>query len=282
MGSFKIITFDVEHGSSHFLKTPNDAKILIDAGSRAEFSPAIHLKENWQIEHLNWLTITHFDADHLTDIEFVAKHISPFTLEQPSMTDSEIISAYGGEISQYLQSFLNFRKNYAIPVPSMGDPSRDWGGVQFATFSNDPNDFDTLNINNLSIATFAKYQGWTILFPGDLEAEGWKKLLEKDAFKEWLKEVDVLVAAHHGRKAGYCEEIFEYCSPILVIVSDKGFVDTSVTPSYVNQVIGEGLLVRSNGNEKTRRKVLTTRSDGVIHLDIDPEGRYSITTNTTS
>ena len=66
MGGFKVITFDVEHGSSHVLITPNDRVIMIDAGSREDFSPALHLKITWGYTQLRWLTVTHHVSDHLT------------------------------------------------------------------------------------------------------------------------------------------------------------------------------------------------------------------------
>ena len=87
--------------------------------------------------------------------------------------------------------------------------------------------------------------------------------------------MDILVASHHGRDAGYCAEIFQYCQPKLVIVSDRGEGETSVTSAYAGHVI-DGLSVKEGNGEITKRKVLTTRYDGTIKVVIDPDGRAYI------
>jgi beta-lactamase superfamily II metal-dependent hydrolase len=159
----------------------------------------------------------------------------------------------------------------------MSDPSYDWGGVQFATFDNEYSDFDNPTTNNLSIVTFAHYLGWTFIFPGDLEAPGWLKLLENSLFRAWLRTVDIFVASHHGREAGYCEEVFNHSSSIkLVIVSDKSHPGASYPDLYHSHA--QGLSVLNGAGEFETRYVLTTRHDGAIHIYIEPDGRYAITT----
>src|SRR3989338_196414 len=276
MGDFKIITFDVEHGSSHVLITPNNHVIMIDAGSREDFSPALHLKNTWGYTQLRWLTVTHHDSDHLTDIANIAEHFRPLTLEQPTVELHQLTELYSEGFSTPLEVFLEFKKDYNRPVPPMGDSSYDWGGVQFATFKNEYHELENPKINDMSVVTFAHYQGWTFIFPGDLESQGWLKLLEKQEFKDWLIRVDVFVASHHGRESGFCKEVFDTCKPHITIISDKSTSDTSCTDSYYPSC--KGLDVRNPLNEKNKRYVLTTREDGAIHINIDSEGRYSIST----
>lgn len=275
MSEFKVITFDVEHGNCHALITPNNHLILIDAGNRGDFSPARHLNEVWGHTSLRWLTVTHFDSDHLSDIDNVAKFVRPRTLEQPAVTSGQLLHLYPDGFSQTQETFFEFRASYNTPAPEMSDPGYDWGGVQFATFQNDFTDFDSPKINNLSVVTFAKYAGWGFMFPGDLERVGWLKLLENEDFIEQLKHVSVLIAAHHGREAGFCKEIFDYCSPNLVIISDKGWSETSRTELYSDQ--SYGLYVRSRSRGRVHRKVLTTRQDGAVMVEITNEGKYWVT-----
>lgn len=277
MSGFKIITFDVEHGSCHFLRTPNDLGIMVDAGNNADFSPAIHLNKAWGMNNLKWLTLTHHDSDHLTDIENVDNYIHPNIIFRPILTREQLLNFYPDGLSDYQEYFLKFEDKYKLSVPPIEDPSYDWGGIQFATFRNLIDDFDNPNINDLSIVTFALYKGWTFIFPGDLTNVGWLKLMEKEEFQNWLGRVDVLVASHHGRDSGYCSEAFELCKPYLTIISDKGSCETSVTDKYTN--ISKGLEVRNSQGETNKRYVVTTRSDGAIHIDIDEEGRYTIKTS---
>jgi beta-lactamase superfamily II metal-dependent hydrolase len=273
----KVITFDVEHGSSHIIRTLNDQVFMIDAGSTENFSPALHILNNWGTKYVRWFTLTHHDADHLTDIDKIAENLQVMTLDQPLLDEAQLSQLYTEEFSTPLEVFLEFRKQFIFPALPISHPSYDWGGVQFAAFGNKFTDFENPNINDLSIATFAHYMGWTFMFPGDLEVPGWKKLLEIPEFCEWLKRVDVFITSHHGRESGFCEEVFSYCSPRIFIMSDKSRSETSCPDKY--RPFAQGLSVMNSAGETKSRFVLTTAKDGAIYFYIDPEGRYSISTS---
>jgi|SRR5918992_1717226 competence protein ComEC len=273
----KVITFDVEHGSSHLIRTPNDQVIMIDAGNTENFSPAFYIRNAWKITNVRWFTVTHHDADHLRDIGNIAKYLAVQTLHTSDVTIEQLQVLYNNVFSPSLEEFLEYKKRFNIPAPPMSDPSYNWGGVQFATFQNNFTDFANPNINDLSIVTFAQYMGWIFIFPGDLEVPGWKKLLEKQEFIEWLKRVDIFIASHHGRESGFCDEVFKYCFPKLVIMSDKSLSVTSCPDKYYPFV--RGLSVVNPAGERNMRYILTTRSDGAIVIYIDPQGRYQISTS---
>jgi competence protein ComEC len=272
----KVITFDVEHGSSHIIRTLNDQIVMIDAGSREDFSPAIYLKETWNITRV-WFTLTHHDADHLTNINNVAEHLSVYALSAQTFTPDQLSQLYTGEFSTPLEVFLEYSKQFIFPIPPINDPSYNWGGVQFAVFYNNFSDFENPNTNDLSRVTFAHYLGWTFIFPGDLEKPGWRKLLERPEFKDWLQRVDIFIASHHGRESGFCEEVFNYAAPKLIIMSDKSQSETSCPEKY--RPFTQGLNVVNAAGINMKRRILTTRSDGAILVDIDPQGRYRITTS---
>jgi beta-lactamase superfamily II metal-dependent hydrolase len=109
--------------------------------------------------------------------------------------------------------------NYQAPVAILSQPN--WGDVLFAAYYNRyPNDFT--DENNLSLALFVHYPRLSVLFPGDMEKTGWKKLLENPYFTADLRRVHILVASHHGRENGCCEELFSVTGwrPQIVIISD--------------------------------------------------------------
>ena len=68
----KFITWDVEHGSAAYIRTPNGKHIAIDLGARratdSGFSPLVHLRKNWGIQELDLVVITHPHLDHIEDI----------------------------------------------------------------------------------------------------------------------------------------------------------------------------------------------------------------------
>jgi|GEM_PF-715376 hypothetical protein len=68
--------------------------------------------------------------------------------------------------------------------------------------------------NNLSLVTFVKCGHHKIIFPGDMETEGWRRLLQNPEFVHELNGVNLFVASHHGRENGYCEEVLDLCPNI--------------------------------------------------------------------
>jgi len=279
----KLVTYDVEHGNCHVLWVPNQSQdvMLFDAGSKSDFSPALHLLEKWNVNQLRWVHISHLDSDHLTDIPNVSK-LCPLigvTLDYPGVSRETVLLHHNSELPSQVEVFYEFAKRFTLPVPSLGHEGYDWGGVKFATFSNKEGDF--YDINNLSDVVFIDYQGTTILLPGDLEKAGWLKLLENPDFVYWLERTDIFVASHHGRESGFCPEVFDpqigKCSPILTIMSDKSTTETSVPEKYRN--VTQGMWFNRSDGSRVLRRVLTTRNDGAVFIEVSPEGRLHIKYN---
>jgi hypothetical protein len=104
--------------------------------------------------------------------------------------------------------------------------------------------------------------------------------LANQNFRDRLAATTVLVASHHGRDSGYCEEIFDHCSPWAVVMSDKAIVhDTqNMAQTYRKHVIARhpnGVVVRTTHRQ---RHVLTTRNDGHIHFNVAANGNFTIDT----
>jgi beta-lactamase superfamily II metal-dependent hydrolase len=149
------------------------------------------------------------------------------------------------------------------------------GGIQASLFWNEyPTFTDT---NELSLVAFIKYNGFKILFPGDLEKAGWLALLKRPDSRAELYETNILVASHHGRESGYCEDVFNYFTPDVVVISDKPIVHETqrgMVPDYRRVVRKNGVRVRTTMKD---RHVLTTRRDGWIQFTVQ-EGHYFVDT----
>jgi len=81
---------------------------------------------------------------------------------------------------------------------------------------------------------------------------------------------DIFVASHHGREDGYNENIFNYCKPECIILSDtyiKHDTQQGMTQLYSSKIKGNGIVL--NGNYQSPRGTLTTRSDGHIWIRIE-------------
>ena len=78
------------------------------------------------------------------------------------------------------------------------------------------------------------------VIPGDLEKPAWQKLLQNPNFCNRLRRVSVFIASHHGRTSGYCREVFDYCSPAVIIFSDgpKQFATQEEANTYAAHASG--------------------------------------------
>jgi beta-lactamase superfamily II metal-dependent hydrolase len=261
--------WDVRHGSACHVSTPNGQNIVIDlgvgdiSGENEEFSPLETLQSEG-IESLDAVVITHQHIDHLDDI-FNFDSMNPRTLLRPKhLTEKEIRDANRAEDSKILDKYFEIDKKYSEPADPGTNTLRHEvnGGLSFLSFT--PKTAAKSNLNNHSIVSIFSFAGSKILVPGDNEAVSWKELLEDKQFASAIKGTDILVASHHGREAGYCDELFAHISPKLTIISDGPFTDTSATDKYCAKTTGWKVHYANGTSEE--RKCLTTRQDGTIQV----------------
>lgn len=282
-GEMALRIWDVEHGACamlHHLQDGVAGKLaMIDSGSINGWRPSTFIKNDLGRNRLDYLFITNADQDHMSDLDGLWQEgIDVRTLirnPHPPADELRKIKAAGG-MSNDIERFLRIHSSYNQTVT---EPfNHHMGGITYKTFFNKFPDF--ADTNNLSCAVFIEFAGFKILFPGDLEEDGWLALLQRPAFREELAGVEVLVAAHHGRENGYCEDVFNYCRPRAVVMSDKAIAhDTQgMTQTYRQRVIDNwpnGVKVATTMKD---RRVLTTRRDGWIQFTIDSDGHFTITT----
>jgi beta-lactamase superfamily II metal-dependent hydrolase len=132
-------------------------------------------------------------------------------------------------------------------------------GIDFSFFWNNYPDFE--DAHNLSLVTFVSYRDIHIVFPADLEVEGWRALLKDNAFCHQLRHVNMFVAANHGREESYCPEIFDYCRPELIFVSNE--LNQRMSPNMFNQYQKHAKGCPGGICDK---KLLTTCDDGKITI----------------
>jgi beta-lactamase superfamily II metal-dependent hydrolase len=282
-GQMVLRIWDVEHGACamlHHLQNGIAGRLaMIDSGDTADWSPSAYIRHGLNRTTLNYLFITNADQDHMSDLQGLwDRGINvPFWFRNPSLGPDIFrkIKEESGVLTRDAHRYLlNLGTTGAI-----GEPFDQYmGGITSRQFCNSYPQFTTTN--DLSLAVFIKFGAFQILFPGDLEEAGWLALLRNPAFRAELANTDILVASHHGRENGYCGEVFDYCHPQAVVMSDKSIVhDTQLMAQvYHNAVIKHhpaGVIVATANK---RRHVLTTRRDGHIHFVVDAQSRFTITT----
>ena len=268
--------WDVQHGSAAHIRTPNGKSIVVDCGSGDSGSPLLALKKQLGPTRLDMAIVTHPHLDHISDILNLS-YLNPRTFLRPKQLTRADILANNKDISpsavQKIEEYLRFDSTYNEPL-GPGDDPKDQnvnGGARIVTFI--PTTCSHTNLNNHSVVTVIEYGGSTILLPGDNEAPSWDELLQRSDFRNSISNVDILVAPHHGRDSGFHHELFNHFNPLLTIISDGRYIDTSATDRYGQ--VTKGWAVHSRSGPDQKRKCVTTRNDGTIDVAIgrNPDGR---------
>ncbi len=255
----EIKIFDVEHGFCAYIVADSKNVALIDVGHNATtgFRPSTYLSTG-TCTGIEKLIISNYDEDHFSDLPALRQKgnlpILVLTRNQSITADQlEALKKQGGPLGPGMQALLAMIRTYTATLTA----PIDWGGAEFAFFSNPyPTFTDT---NSLSLVTFLHYRDIHIVFPGDLTVPGWRELLTSTAFCDHLRRVKLFVASHHGRQDGYCPEVFDLCKPWFVLISDEAKLYDTQDVNYAQHASGIQF-----GSQT--RYVLTTRNDGRIRF----------------
>jgi len=264
-----VTIFDVGQGFCAYLIADNSNVILFDCGQNADtgFKPSEYLPAHG-CNAIEEFIMTNFDQDHISDLPGLLDNVHIQVFRRNRSITPEQLSALkleSGPLTGAMQSAIGLHRRYVEPVAS--PPS--FGILQLESHCNTYQVFS--DTNNLSLVTFLDYDGLGIIIPGDLEKDGWLALLKNQSFCDKLSNVGIFVASHHGRENGYCPEVFQYCKPQVVIISDKEIMHDTQKSLYGQHASG----VPWKGG--ATRYVLTTRADGNIRISRMPGQLAQIT-----
>lgn len=271
----KIKLFDVDHGFCAGIELDEHHIMLLDCGYsfRTGFRPARYLL-NHPSRHIDYLVIPAYTKEHLTGFSDLSSHVSEhyFSIDcliaNPSINAAnlpELMIRNPGTGSTLKQLSNVLRQQRKI------NQFIDWQNCKLSFFWNSYPDF--LDIRNLSLVTFFSYQDMHIIFPGDLKVEGWRNLLKNAEFCDRLRQVNLLVASNHGQEDGCCPEVFNYCKPDLVIISNH--LHRRLPPAAIRQYEHHAHGIET---DLGRQKVLTTRDAGTITIQTIPNNPIEIST----
>jgi beta-lactamase superfamily II metal-dependent hydrolase len=251
--------FDVEHGACALLTCDGGARLMIDCGHNAttNWRPGRALAER-SVQYLQMLVISNYDEDHVSGLGDLQRYVRIGSLMRNRSVDARALAMLKSEhgAGPGIDALIEMMKTYT----ATGVGPEAFPGSQWKVFYNNLPAFE--DENNLSLILWLEVHGLRFLFPGDLEAAGWRRLLHSDAaFREVVRNIDVFVAAHHGRERGYCEELFTMygCKPKVVVISDEEhrYETQQMVDAY--RAVAGGVLFRGD-----QRWVLSTRRDGKI------------------
>ena len=277
MQAMKFTLWDVEHGISIWIETPNGHHHWIDLGKTVDFSPTQHVAQKYSVSEIDYLIISHPDQDHIEDLpNFRNSFYGPRVLLRNKSLPNKEFSGSGD--TEYKKIVADLHRRYTHPVAWIESPDNpDFnGGIEYKTFFLRHGKFDDgscLEGNNTSIVVFTLYQGILFVCPGDIEQKGWEELWNKnsEAIQNILNQAEVrfLVAPHHGRKSGYSKHMMDTIEPHAVFISDKwGGPETH--QSYYSRPLG---IQMENGEIK---KCFSTKTGGRILCEVDEDGSFII------
>ena len=259
--------FDVAHGFCSHIVTDDGKSLLVDCGRNEEtrFEPAEYLLAR-NVEEIDQLCVLNYDEDHVNGLPKLSELISIRSIMLNLSVRVDVLRQLkaktgppGAGISILLKLMDSY--NQVIDTPQ-------YQNLEVRVFNNIYPEFE--DTNNLSIVLFLHCQGLSIVFPGDMEKAGWEKLLEDAYFLTHLSRVNVFIASHHGRENGFVSEVFDFCRPEIIVISDESIKYETQEDKYAAYARG---IEFGKGNV---RRVLTTRNDGMITITNQPGGRYFV------
>ena len=257
----ELTVHDVGHGSCISLVHENGNVMLWDCGHQEEYRPSVFLPEAG-VSKVDYFFVTNYDEDHISDLPNLRSSLSLRSMyRNKSITADQLraLKLETGPVSTAMESMLDMIGRYTSGGLT---PKPDFPDVSFRIFHNSfANDFS--DTNNISLVTFLGCGYTKFIIPGDIEKKAWEVLLNNEDFVKELSGVDVFIASHHGRENGYCEEVFDICSPDVIIFSDSNIKHSTqeMASTYADHANG----IQFNG---ATRYVLSTRNDGTLTWNI--------------
>ena len=254
--------YNVQLGLAVHIKAPNGKYIIIDLGTGVQGSGNESPLLKRLYDDIGYMIITHPHLDHIDDILNFDRN-APTTLNlATSITNEEVMSGVRECDKSKFTKYCEVNNRYSSPVSATTDPENpdNYGGLHIHVFKT--SSCDKANFNNFSSVIVLELADCKIVVCGDNEKESLELLMKREAFKDVVKNADVLVAPHHGRESGFRDDFVSLVSPALTIISDTTKSDASAVDKYREKTRGWKVWDR-NGNS-SERFCLTTRSDGNV------------------
>ena len=274
-----IVVFNVRLGQCVFFRpqeNPTDYSMMVDCGHDGDFHPIDALlrfdwlpRNNGGLYQVGNLTLTNYDHDHFSGLPYLRQKATFKTVNLAKNLTVDELTSMKEDKTDALGELVDIRQTYTVSAMNYTPPYTKHV-ISLTKEELELSDV-TPTTNHLSQLVFVKAGGIGICLPGDLERPSWELMLKKPTVQAYLQETQVFFASHHGRDNGYHEDIFKYCSPDCVIMSDKEIVhgtQDGMAGIYGSHVVGDGIVLNKSG-DKALRRVITTRNDGHISIRID-------------
>jgi competence protein ComEC len=215
------VTFlDVGQANCALVEFPKGKKMLIDGGGfpgdQFDVGKMVVAPYLWhaKILHIDYLVLSHPQADHMNGLRFIAKTFNPKEFWYNGM---QVDKASFRELMSIVES-----KRIQKLLPADLANGREINGVKVEILHPEPtilssNRFDkSTRLNNNSLVLKISYGGRSVLFPGDLERQGEAVLVSRSG--QDLRS-DILLSPHHGSRNSSSEDFLQMVRPHICVIS---------------------------------------------------------------
>jgi competence protein ComEC len=193
-------------GGDSFLLMQGGKTILIDTGFEKSYKEIKATLENYQIEKLDYLILTHNHKDHIGGAStLLSRYGADHVLMVKEESDTKLYFDLLFSLNKYTKK---------VSYPESGDTLK--VADLSITFLN-PQKTRLLDENNDSLVFKIKYKNQAYLFLGDLEKTGEKVLLETDVDlkSDWVK------IGNHGQDDTTSSKFIKAVAPSYAVISTK-------------------------------------------------------------
>lgn len=197
-GNLTVLYMNISQGDSIFISNDNE-NMLIDCGPNGKGDEISEELKKLNINSINYLVITHNDADHIGGCEEI---LNDFNVKRV------IMNGKIGESKSYNDVMKLIDDEELIIANNCFNAFL--GNSQWQVIHSNTN---SENENQNSIVISLKYGKTGFLFTGDCDGDCEKSLLNQNL------EIDFLKVAHHGSKYGTTNEFLDKTTPRVAFIS---------------------------------------------------------------
>lgn len=198
---FEAHFIDVGQGDCALI-TCGGESLLIDAGTPDSYEGIRRYLLKHGVSRLDYIVATHGHSDHIGSMTDVIEGFSP---------RQAFISHHAHDTNTYIGMLEALeRKNIPTEAPERGRSFNLGDAVCSFIWTKEYED-----ANNSSLVLMVDYDGYRLLFTGDMEAEAERELLASNADIS----AAVLKVAHHGSSTSSTQEFIDAADPGIAIIS---------------------------------------------------------------
>ncbi len=269
--SLRVTFVDVGQGDAAIVELPDGTVILIDAGGHANArDPAVASRPGRTIarvlaaygrDHVDLAIVSHPHPDHYLGLAGLGLRIDELWFApEPGSTGSAFHAladqlAAGGTRLVHPGLGLVWERS-GVELLALG-PRHQSAPDAPVVLAADP----VRSVNDNSLVIAVRFAGRTLLFTGDVEAEGEDQLIDAG-----LPRADVLKIAHHGSPTSSSERFIAAVHPALAVIScGRGNTFGFPSPAVLARLRAVGAEIARTDMEGT--VVVTVATDGGITVE---------------